>query len=65
MTVQTNPITVTGIICSVFWCSIYALAMLLLSASRIWLTLTSSKVTTVESQSNYITANNPLKHKTT
>jgi hypothetical protein len=65
MTVQTNPITITGIICSVFWCAIYALTLLLLSVSRIWLTLTNSRGAVVETQSNYISANNPLKHKTT
>jgi hypothetical protein len=65
MTFQTNTITVTGILCSVFWCAIYGLALLLLSASRMWLTLTSSRGASVESQSTYLPTNNPLNHKTT
>jgi hypothetical protein len=65
MTFQTNTITLTGILCCLFWCAIYGLALLVLSVSRMWLILTSSKSASVESQSNFIPTNNPLNHKTT
>jgi hypothetical protein len=64
MTIQTNTITFSGILCCVFWCAIFALTRLLLSVSRIWLTLTDSRITAEETHTPYNNStSNPLNYK--
>lgn len=55
----------TGMICGLFWYAIYALALLLLSASRIRLALDSSKRMAVQPKSKLTTAKSSLNYKTT
>ena len=65
MRIEASQINLMGIIFSVFWYAIYALALLLLSASRLRLVLDPSKRMAVQSQSKFNAVKNPLNYKTT
>lgn len=65
MRIETNTINLTGMIFCMFWYAIYALACLILSASRIWLNMNHSNMSSVKAHSKFGTTKTPLNFKTT
>ncbi len=65
MRIEASPINLMGIIFSVFWYAIYALALVLLSVSRLRLILDPSKRVALQTQSKFTPVKNSLNYKTT